>query len=585
MIRDRWSRGLAAGLVLTLLALLYLLAAVVVVGSIAVLALAAVLLITMSPLFVIGKAAVLPVVKTVFGAVRGGVGRGEPGARRVSGLDAPDLWRFVEELAHRAGTPAPTHLWLTAGANAKVRLTGLTRRRRRRSLYLGVPLLLTLETDELRAVLAHELGHYARRDPWFSALVYRGAAKLRDIDAGLSRPALPMTDVRLANSLLKGYAYVLRGLFGGFAYLYAGVTSPVLRRQEHAADAFAAQVVPPAVLARALGSAEAVHRDWGMFRGGVLTLLHHRARMPDDPFAAFLAVRRDPELRTLVAAHAPHPPRQRRHPGTHPTMAARLTALTGAPGPREDAVGAWSEDPGLAAVLAKALPAEVGARMFGCDCAGDVLPVPDWLTEVRRLEAVRAEERLHRLYDLYWRAGAYRVPERPTLRGMRTLLYTEAGTDRAARLRAAERRGGLTHAQWKGLLDLAVARERAGAGDLDRRLAPLPAPHRCVAAAVRTPATRTLRLTRAMAVSVVLMVAAAVPDYGSGDDPAPSYQPPLPARTDYGGYEPPDYAVPDRLPDYDHRLPDYDRRLDLPSCIPLPSRVPPLELSVPPRRT
>ncbi|WP_399924859.1 M48 family metalloprotease [Streptomyces kanamyceticus] len=570
MTQNRWTRGLTAGLVLVLLALLYLLAAVIVVGSIAVLAVSAVLLISMSPLFVIGKAAVLPVVKTVFGALRGSVERTEPGARRVSGLDAPELWRFVEELARRAGTPAPTLLWLTAGANAKVRLTGWTRRRRRRCLYVGVPLLLALDADELRAVLAHELGHYARHDSWFSALVYRGAAKLRDIDGGLSRSALPMTDVRLANALLKGYACVLRGFFGGFAYLYAGVTSPVLRRQEYAADDFAAQVVSPAVVARALRSAEAVHQDWSMFRGGVLTLLHHRDRMPDDPFRAFLTARRDPELRALVEVHAPPPPRDRRRPDTHPTMPARLKALeaAGTRGPGEDAVGAWAEDLGLEAVLAKALPAEVGARMFGCDCAPDVLSADDWLAEVERMVAVRAEEWLRHLYDLYWREVTYRVPERPTLRGMRALLDAEAGTERAARLRTVERGSGLTHAQWEGLIDLAVARELAGAGDLDRRLAPLPAPHRCVATTVRTPAMRNLRLKRAMVVSVVLMVAASARDHGSRSDPAPAYRPPRPLVTDYGGYEPPDYD----LPDYDYTPP---------AAIPLPSRIPPLEVTHP----
>jgi Zn-dependent protease with chaperone function len=43
------------------------------------------------------------------------------------------------------------------------------RRAGRRYLYLGVPILQVLTVSQLRAVLAHELGHYSRGHTRFGA--------------------------------------------------------------------------------------------------------------------------------------------------------------------------------------------------------------------------------------------------------------------------------------------------------------------------------------------------------------------------------------------------------------------------------
>lgn len=99
-----------------------------------------------------------------------------PGSVPLHRDDAPDLWDTVAELAKEVGAPVPTELRLTAEANAAVseetRLLGFSVGVRR--MYIGVPLLVGLPTDELCAVLCHELGHYARGHTRFGAMTYRG---------------------------------------------------------------------------------------------------------------------------------------------------------------------------------------------------------------------------------------------------------------------------------------------------------------------------------------------------------------------------------------------------------------------------
>lgn len=81
-------------------------------------------------------------------------------------------------MAAEVGTAPPDVVVLTPGTDASVHdetlLLGLVRRRR--ALTLGLALLSLVDTAQLRAVLAHEHGHYAAGDTPLSALTYRTRA-------------------------------------------------------------------------------------------------------------------------------------------------------------------------------------------------------------------------------------------------------------------------------------------------------------------------------------------------------------------------------------------------------------------------
>lgn len=101
----------------------------------------------------------------------------------VTEADEPRLWALVRDIADAAGTRAPDRIILTGDVNASVaerpRLLGLLPGPR--SLHLGVPLMTGLSEAQLRAVLAHEYGHFTGGDTRLAAVVVRGRTQIARI--------------------------------------------------------------------------------------------------------------------------------------------------------------------------------------------------------------------------------------------------------------------------------------------------------------------------------------------------------------------------------------------------------------------
>ncbi|MFI9307036.1 M48 family metallopeptidase [Streptomyces triculaminicus] len=98
----------------------------------------------------------------------------------VSEAQEPALWEAMRDVARQVGTRAPDEIVLIEHVNAAVSegssLLGLRPGARR--LYLGLPLIMGLDEMQLRAVLAHEMGHYANFDTLLTPLIARGRAQL-----------------------------------------------------------------------------------------------------------------------------------------------------------------------------------------------------------------------------------------------------------------------------------------------------------------------------------------------------------------------------------------------------------------------
>jgi Zn-dependent protease with chaperone function len=192
----------------------------------------------------------------------------------VTETDEPELWRTVRELADEVGTTAPSRIVLTADVNAAVsedaRLLGLLPGPRH--LYLGVPLLQGLSQAQLRAILAHELGHYSNSDTRLSALNMRGRAQvlrtIRHFEQSADRTAAreqAKQEKKNAKAEAKGkktkeidtggagITYrAMAQLYIGYAKLYFRSLLSVSRRQEYAADAAAARIAGRDATASAL---------------------------------------------------------------------------------------------------------------------------------------------------------------------------------------------------------------------------------------------------------------------------------------------------------------------------------------------
>ncbi|MFF5281581.1 M48 family metallopeptidase [Streptomyces sp. NPDC013171] len=204
----------------------------------------------------------------------------EPGGVLVTEADEPRLWATVRELAREVGTRAPDEIRLTADVNAAVtedaRLLGLLGGVRR--LYLGLPLMAGLDEAGLRAVLAHELGHYVNSDTRLAGLGVRGRVQVGRMIELFHAKADAKVDKERARQERKSEKRIARGkkakeidtegagvtyrtmarIYSAYGRLYLRSTTSGARRQELAADLAAARIAGRDATARALRSIPAI---------------------------------------------------------------------------------------------------------------------------------------------------------------------------------------------------------------------------------------------------------------------------------------------------------------------------------------
>ena len=136
------------------------------------------------PVFLILAAILAPILALVSSALAlGSVLRPRPIRQigRSIALEAhPTLRRLLGEVSARVGSTLPDHVVLAAEPVFFVTQGSVAVQNgilKGRTLVMGLPLLKILTTDELAAVLAHELAHFSGRDTLYSMLaapVYRG---------------------------------------------------------------------------------------------------------------------------------------------------------------------------------------------------------------------------------------------------------------------------------------------------------------------------------------------------------------------------------------------------------------------------
>ncbi|WP_406198668.1 M48 family metallopeptidase [Streptomyces europaeiscabiei] len=243
-------------------------------------------------LYVVSVLLAIPLVRGLF-MLRTPKGEDLPGLP-VTEADEPELWRTVRELADAVGTRVPSRIILTADLNAAVsedaRLLGLLAGPRH--LYLGVPLLQGLTEAQLRAVLAHELGHYSNADTRLAAITVRGRAQVlrtighfeerADRSAGRERARLEKKNAKAVAKGKKakeidttgaGITYrAMAWIYIGYAKLYIRATLASSRRQEYAADAAAARIAGRDATASALREIQALDAAFGFYMNSYATL-------------------------------------------------------------------------------------------------------------------------------------------------------------------------------------------------------------------------------------------------------------------------------------------------------------------------
>ncbi len=263
----------------------------------------------------LGFPLLLAVGATMVGLWRAIRARPEPPHGLVVGpQDAPELWETVRSLAAEVGTRMPDEIRLVPEVNAAVneegRLLGLLGGRRR--LYLGMPLVQALSVDQLRSVIAHELGHYSGRHTSLGAVAYRG------------RIVIGTTLGRIGKWNPVGW------VFRGYSRLYLLVDNAASRRQEHEADRASVRVAGPAAAMSALRELPVLDAAWGFYFRSYVAPGWEAGYAPDDLFGGFgkLVAARHDELAELREEEPGDEPSRW---STHPSIGERIAIMKAAP--------------------------------------------------------------------------------------------------------------------------------------------------------------------------------------------------------------------------------------------------------------
>ena len=248
-------------------------------------------------------------VRALFGVARAL----KPDAIEITAQDEPALFDFISRLADDTGAPRPHRVFLSPGVNAAVfydlSILNLLLPSRK-NLEIGLGLANALHLSEFKAVLAHEMGHFAQRSMAVGRWVYVSqqiagnlVARRDWFDRALG--ALSSTDIRIAwlGWLSRLIVWSLRALLDTAFQLVIVAQRALAREMEFQADLVAVSVSGSDALVHALHRAGTADEAWDRALRVALQELSQGRRIP-DLFA--LQTRVSEHLRQVAADE--HPP-------------------------------------------------------------------------------------------------------------------------------------------------------------------------------------------------------------------------------------------------------------------------------------
>jgi Zn-dependent protease with chaperone function len=219
---------------------------------------------------------------------------GAPNALEVTPAEQPRLFQFLYRLADEGGAPRPKRVYLAARVNAAVfydlSILNLIFPSRK-NIEIGLALVNVLTLSEIKAVLAHEFGHFAQRSMAIGGWVYIAqqiaahiVAKRDALDKFLQ--TLSNIDVRVAwiGWVLSLVVWSIRSLMDTLLRLVVLAQRALSRQMEFQADLVAVSLTGSDELVHALHKLHAADEAWGqtlVFAGTEM----NQGRMPHDLFA------------------------------------------------------------------------------------------------------------------------------------------------------------------------------------------------------------------------------------------------------------------------------------------------------------
>ena len=181
---------------------------------------------------------------------------------RITQAEQPDLFKMIDEIVEEVGTDFPKKVYLSSEVNASVFYDSSFWSMFfpvRKNLHIGLGLMNTISIDELKAILAHEFGHFSQKSMRTGSYVYNvnqviyntlydneGYGNFTQKLAGISNYLAIF--VVLANKIIAGIQSVLKRIYDVVNLNHLALS----REMEFHADTVAASVAGSDALITAL---------------------------------------------------------------------------------------------------------------------------------------------------------------------------------------------------------------------------------------------------------------------------------------------------------------------------------------------
>jgi Zn-dependent protease with chaperone function len=228
---------------------------------------------------------------------------------RLTPANAPHLFTIIEAVAKATAQPRPEEIYLLNDVNAWVtHRGGVMGVGSHRVMGVGLPLIEGLSPAELRAVIAHEFGHYVSGDVALGPWIHKTRAAI--------------------GRALQGVPTFLEFAFDWYARMFMRMTMMVSREQEFVADATAARVAGVESAISALKRVSVLAPAYSMFVNNEVMPVLRAGFLPpiSEGFKRFLS---DPGTSRALEGFAADTSMgaDAGEFDTHPPMAERVAAL------------------------------------------------------------------------------------------------------------------------------------------------------------------------------------------------------------------------------------------------------------------
>jgi Zn-dependent protease with chaperone function len=270
----------------------------------------------------------------------------EPPGPELKESAHPELFAMIRGVAKATGQAMPVHVYGVLEVNAFVaERGGIMGIGSKRVMGIGLGLLNAFTVDEVRAVIAHEFGHFHGGDTRLGPWVYKTRAGMGRAVINLQNTMQSVGDIEALQLLLA----IVEAPFRWMALGYMRLASAVSRAQEFSADAVAARTIGTApVLAgfgKLAGTAAALD---AYLETEIGTLVEHGVLPPVLSGARQFVEANRAKLAEIDADHAKLG--EASPFDSHPPLSERIAAIEALAGKVGKQVGAADERPAISLI-------------------------------------------------------------------------------------------------------------------------------------------------------------------------------------------------------------------------------------------